>query len=273
MQRAAACRTARHLGVILMLILPAIRPALARDDPRGGCGSHPPVQPIDLSAAFSGGDPRVRHAWGQANVENRPHGIRVAYPQGSIDPGNDTAPRGGAGLMLHQGPGAHRGCLSYKVRFADGFQFARGGKLPGLFGGEAPRGCTPEELSHGFSARLMWREGGKGELYLYAPGRSTRCGDSIGRGAWVFTPGTWTSIEEEVVMNTPGVADGAVRVWIDGQLAIEQEQVALRESAEIKVDGLLFSTFFGGHDKSWASPVLQYAEFTDFTLTLEGSGR
>lgn len=276
--RISAFRTAKQLGVLLLLSLPAVaaQPASAQENPRVACRSYPPAVSIDLNAAFSGRDPRVRHIWGHANVEGRPQErgkeervVRVAFPQGSIDPGNAVAPRGGAGLMLYQSPGAERGCLTYRVRFPQDFQFAKGGKLPGLFGGEAPRGCAPEELSRGFSARLMWREGGKGELYLYVPGRSSHCGESIGRGAWAFAPGAWTSVAEEVVVNTSGAADGAVRVWVDGQMVIEQEHIVLRESAEVKVEGLLFSTFFGGHDTSWASPVSQYAEFADFTLSLD----
>ena len=265
---------------LLLLLAAAPGPAWAQDPPARECGPGRQTTPIDLNAAFSGRDARVRHLWGRANVESRPRDpsaagpvLRVAYPQGSLDPGNPAAPRGGAGFMLYEGRGAERGCLAFRVRFPQGFAFAKGGKLPGLFGGDAPRGCTPEEVSHGFSARLMWRGEGAGELYLYGPGRSSRCGESIGRGAWTFEPGAWTSIAEEVVMNTPGAADGTVRVWVNGRLVIDQGGIVLRERPGVGVDGLLFATFFGGHDKSWASPVAQYAEFADFSLSLGSNGR
>ena len=43
--------------------------------------------------------------------------------------------------------------------FGQDFDFVRGGKLPGLGGGESMGyGGTPEQYQNGFSARLMWRE-------------------------------------------------------------------------------------------------------------------
>lgn len=49
--------------------------------------------------------------------------------------------------------------FEYDIMFGKDFDFVRGGKLPGLGGGES-MGCggTPEQYQNGFSARLMWRE-------------------------------------------------------------------------------------------------------------------
>jgi hypothetical protein len=264
-------------GLPLLLAFVALgsspRPARAQPGPSAPCGSGQTPMTVDLDKAFSGHDPQVRNVWGKANVATVPasggsedDAIRVVYPEGSIDPGNPEAPQGGAGFELHHVPDADRRCLTYRVFFPADFRFAKGGKLPGLFGGDAPRGCAPKELQSGFSARLMWRKNGEGELYLYAPGRSTKCGESIGRGAWTFRTGAWTTISEEVVMNTPGASDGEIRIWVDGREVIDQRGVALRERPDIHVDGLLFSTFFGGHDPGWSSPVTQYAEFANFRL-------
>ena len=221
---------------------------------------------ISLPAAFNGSLPDVSHVWGRANVAPTADGLRVAFAQGSVDPGNTAAPTGGAGFEQRAVAYAEARCLHYEVRFAPGFDFAKGGKLPGLFGGEAPRGCLPKELSLGFSARLMWRAQGAGELYLYAPGRSARCGDSIGRGAWRFVPGSWTSIDQEVAVNALGQANGRIRIWVDGRKVIERTDLILRDEASIGVDGLLFATFFGGNDPSWASPKAQSAEFRNFEI-------
>jgi len=35
--------------------------------------------------------------------------------------------------------------MQYRMKFSDGFQFTLGGKLPGLTGGTAPRGCNPDK--------------------------------------------------------------------------------------------------------------------------------
>lgn len=110
-------------------------------------------------------------------------GLRVRYPAGTSSPGEE--PRGGAGFYSDPPSlqGADRACLSYMVRFPADFDFVRGGKLPGLYGGEAPSGGEEVDGVNGFSMRLMWREEGEGELYPYVVGFE---GASIGRGFWHF---------------------------------------------------------------------------------------
>ncbi len=228
------------------------------------CGAGQPASRPDPAAVFRRATP-AQHVWGAANVTPLPDdGVRVAFARGSVNPADKSAPSGGAGFELPVAGRPPSRCLHYQVRFAPGFDFAKGGKLPGLYGGDAPRGCSPEALSSGFSARLMWRTGGAGELYLYAPGRTVRCGDSVDRGAWTFTPGQWTAIAQEVALNTPGRADGRVRIWVDGRKVIDRGDLTLREQPSVGVDGLLFATFFGGNDPSWASPQDQFIEFRQF---------
>ena len=61
------------------------------------------------------------------------------YPEGSINPGNKAHPPGGFGFYLggtdeffdEISNGAEEIMLSYSVMFEDGFEFNRGGKLPG----------------------------------------------------------------------------------------------------------------------------------------------
>src|SRR4051812_15341508 len=69
----------------------------------------------------------------------------------------------------------------------------------------------------------MWRTGGKGELYLYAPKNlqvpslcetpprsvcDSAYGLSIGRGSFAFKRGGWTHVSQTVWLNTPGLANG-----------------------------------------------------------------
>lgn len=193
--------------------------------------------------------------------------LAVHYPKGSIAP-SSKAPRGGAGFVSRAGleRGADAACLSYRVRFAPGFAFARGGKLPGLYGGDGPVGGAAADA--GFSARLMWRRGGDGELYAYLPETDTSHGLSLGRGAWRFPVGRWLSVEEEIVLNDPAAANGIARIWIDGELRFEATDIVFRRDPEVRIEGLMFSTFFGGQDPSWASPKDQEALFADFAVHL-----
>lgn len=150
------------------------------------------------------------------------------------------------------------------MQFESDFAFARGGKLPGLYGGSGASGCEPAVGDEGFSVRFMWRPAGAGEVYAYLPDNTTRCGRSLGRGAWHFAPGRWTELELEVVLNRPAAADGVLRAWADGQLMVEETGVTFRTVEALTVRGIFFSTFFGGSDPSWASPRDQHADFALF---------
>src|SRR5262249_9261724 len=91
-----------------------------------------------------------RH-WGLANLEviDDPSGtfpkvFRIRYPRGSASPTvtRDTnAPVGGAQFYATLGlPPRNSLHLRYYVRFAEDFDFVKGGKLPGLFGGTVQSG-------------------------------------------------------------------------------------------------------------------------------------
>lgn len=191
-------------------------------------------------------------------------GLRVHYPEGTSSPG-DTK-QGGAGFYADPSglAGAERACLTYQVRFEPGFDFVKGGKLPGLYGGEAPSGGDEVDGESGFSMRFMWREAGQGELYEYVASQDEKFGASVGRGLWSFPTGEWVTIEQELVLNTPGEADGLARVWINGVPVLEQSEIVYRTTEEVTIDGLMFSTFFGGNGKAWRTPVDQHADFAAF---------
>ncbi|KAG0197337.1 hypothetical protein BGX28_009167 [Mortierella sp. GBA30] len=62
--------------------------------------------------------------------------------------------------------------LEYQMFFKPGFNWVKGGKLPGILLG-SERGCNAGCSGGGsaencFSTRMMWRKDGQGELYLYA---------------------------------------------------------------------------------------------------------
>ncbi|MCH2185624.1 cellulose-binding domain-containing protein, partial [Myxococcota bacterium] len=124
--------------------------------------------------------------------------LRIHYPEGGVGPQES-----GAQWKTQLG-GVHEELyLSYRLRFGEGFNFVRGGKLPGLIGGSAPTGCREDE--NGFSARGMWRAEGTSYQYVYWPGKSERCGDNYIHGAdsepFIFEPGIWYRIEHHLKMN------------------------------------------------------------------------
>lgn len=181
--------------------------------------------------------------------------LAVRLPAGSINPKNKAAPLGGMGFRWRpDGLAAEAACLAYNLYLPADFEFNKGGKLPGLFGGTAPAGGKDVDGFNGFSARLMWRSNGRGEVYAYIPGKPDGRGESIDRGAWVFPRGRWIRIEEEIVLNTPGQANGQLRVWIDGELRLSRSDILFRSARDLRINGVMADIFYGGKTKEWAAP-------------------
>lgn len=217
-----------------------------------------------------------RKDWGLENIAVIPDPtgkfqkvLRVNYPARSASPTvarKYKAPLGGCQFLadLNLKP-RDTLRLSYYVRFSENFDYRKGGKLPGLFGGDSNSGGDTPNGTDGFSTRFMWRKNGAGELYAYLP-TSDKYGTSIGRGQWRFRPGVWYRLEQEVRLNQPGRQDGQVRVWLDGKQVLNQEGLSFRSTDQLKIDGIFFSTFFGGNDPSWATRKDVYIDFADFTV-------
>ncbi|MFC3283154.1 polysaccharide lyase [Litchfieldella rifensis] len=219
--------------------------------------------------------------WGtEQNVEILPPdatglgepGLRVHYPEGTSSPG-DTE-EGGAGFYTEEAAfqASDRGCLQYRVRFEPGFDFVKGGKLPGLYGGEGPSGGTAADGENGFSMRFMWREDGQGELYEYVVNQDEEedYGASVGRGLWHFPTGRWVTIEQEIILNDPDQENGVARVWIDGAPMLEQNGIVYRTTDSVTIDGLMFSSFFGGDGEEWRTPRDQIIDFAAFRFYAPG---
>ncbi|HUR68250.1 MAG TPA: hypothetical protein VM370_03320 [Candidatus Thermoplasmatota archaeon] len=216
----------------------------------------------------------VRSSWGLSRTAvtheaggDVPTFLRVRYPDGAI--GSDSGAEWKAKPFSPQ-ESLH---MRYKVRFPVGFDFVRGGKLPGLYGGAGNSGGNIPDGTDGWSTRMMWREGGKGEVYAYLPTSET-WGTSLGRGTWNFTAdGTWHSVEQEVVLNLVGSANGIVRVWYDGVKVYEKTGLKFRTVSTLKLDGVFFSTFYGGNDASWSPPKDEHADFAEFAVSKGYIGR
>ena len=218
---------------------------------------------LDRTTVIPSGDPRF------------PTALRVRYPADSasqLSAANSDTEHGGAQLYLAwRGGPVDEAYLHYYLRLPEGFDFVKGGKLPGLYGGRMNNGRKIPDGTNGFSTRYMWRTGGAAEVYAYLP-TSVAHGTSIGRGNWTWPTDVWASIEQHVRLNTPGRTDGQVQVWLNGIMVFQQTGLTFRSTAKLQVEGLFFSTFFGGGDASWATPRDQYADFADFKLATKKIG-
>jgi len=196
--------------------------------------------------------------------------LRVDYQPGKIGPGEN-----GCGWRFPVGT-RETAELRYTVRFGPGFEWVKGGKLPGLCGGpENVSGGRPADGTNGFSARLMWRAEGKGEAYLYHKNQPDRYGDRVAfPDDFRFPTETAIRVRMRVTMNEPSRKNGKIQVWIrtgDDETAPEREVVhrtdlEWRSVPAFGVDSLYFETFYGGSDKSWAPQQASWAEFGEISV-------
>jgi hypothetical protein len=147
----------------------------------------------------------------------------------------------------------------------------RGGKLPGLAGGNANTGGHKPNGQDGWSARMMWRPDGKIVQYVYQPDQPGNYGVDypwdFGGYPRYFTPGQWYCVETYVQMNSPGKKDGVIRSWLNGEKALEVKNLRFRDIPSLQIDKMYFSTFFGGADATWAPPADCYADFGKFVIS------
>ena len=225
------------------------------------------------------------------------------YPNGSFTFAH--TPRGGFSFYA-PGPEdidlttAREATLSYTILFPKGFDWVKGGKIPGFcaytvsyvlpsrrqnlrltyylpVGGKdfnTSISCSGgRKATDCFSVRLMWRRGGMGEFYTYLPqftipgyeANEAQChvppysecnpeyGNSIGRGAFNFTSGERATVAMRVFLNNPGVADGELELWYNGESVIRLGGLIIRDSDEGRIRGLMMQTFFGGKWRRAAS--------------------
>lgn len=193
--------------------------------------------------------------------------LRVLYPQGGVGPGE-----GGAQWRLELGGSYDELYIAYRLKFGEGFDFVRGGKLPGLVGGEANTGGSPPDGTDGWSARMMWRQEGAVVQYVYHPDQPGIYGEDLDwnlGGDRFFEPGQWHQVEHRIVMNTPGEHDGMIEGWFDGELALRREGLRFRDVGSFAIDALYFSTFFGGSDETWAATKDEYVYYDEFVISTQ----
>ncbi|ORY89257.1 hypothetical protein BCR35DRAFT_173071 [Leucosporidium creatinivorum] len=214
--------------------------------------------------------------------------LRVRYPKSSY--AHEVA-GGVTGFYLDVFDGANplRALLSYQVAFSTNFDFVKGGKLPGLYGGDHSGGCWG-----GVNSDLCFSL----RVYAYLPGTTpafcasplvscstSTYGTSLGRSTWNYTSlGAWSTVVESAVLNSDPSIDGAGTARANGyistyfnpsgedaKLAFTKKGIVFRTREEVGFSKLFFSTFFGGGSVDYASTRDVYAYFKDFNI-YQGTG-
>lgn len=203
----------------------------------------------------------------------------VTYPEGESNQGKSQ-------WKLDLESGYDELFLSYRLRFDEGFDFVRGGKLPGLCGGACNTGGNAPDGTDGWSARMMWRTDGSGGSptnrdtanivqYAYHPDQPTEFGEDLRwddgtASVWrEFESDTWYRLQHRVVMNTPGVADGVIQAWLDDEMVLDVQDIRFRDTDAFQIDTMYFSTFFGGSSTIWETTKDEQVYFDDFIVSTE----
>lgn len=191
--------------------------------------------PAELEARAGMGERGVR---AKASVvadkgQPRPHVLNVAVG-GTVS--SDT----GASFFWSPASNGRQpaACLSYDFRLPANFDFARGGRLPGLFGGNFYSVSSPSP--RGLGIQLSWDEVGHATvqgLAAITPDRP-EVTPYIRYSTQTELPrGRWVHVDQEVQLGTPEKADGIYRIWIDGQLLVEETKLIWRENDAVGLTG------------------------------------
>ncbi|CAL1703287.1 unnamed protein product [Somion occarium] len=225
------------------------------------------------------------------NAPDGKRSMKAHFPKGSYT--FSHSPQGGFSFYA-PGPAnvdlttAKEATFGYTAYFPSGFDFVKGGKVPGLYGGNSDSealSCSGGRRDNGcWSARLMWRTSGAGELYTYLPPDFTEnqavcsippfstCNDvygaSVGRGSFTWATAGRTTVAQRVKLNDVGKANGELQLFVNGKSVVNVGGLVLRNNAAGRIRGMQFQTFFGGSDTSWASPKDQDAYFSDFSVAI-----
>lgn len=147
----------------------------------------------------------------------------------------------------------------YYLRLADDWNpTVDGGKLPGLAGtyGKAGWGGRRSDGTNGWSMRGSFLRAfppdhpmqGMTQVgtYAYHADMKDFYGDPWSWPGALLQRNRWYCIEQQVRLNRPGSADGAVRVWVDGRLALERQNIRFRTVAQLRIETVWLNVFHGG---------------------------
>ncbi len=211
-------------------------------------------------------------------VSGRGNVIRTKLDAGTMK--SSPAGNNGATMFIPLAKTVEQACVSYDIRFSDGFDWSLGGKLPGLEGvapgtsaGYPTGGTMAGDL--GWSGRMMWL-GPKAYswagptnmavTYMYNPSQAGTYGDNV-RWSKPFVAGTWHTIKVCYTMNDVGRSNGSLVAWMDGQQVINDTAYKYRTRSDVAVSHLLWHIFRGGNNSKWAGATAGYVDLDNFTVT------
>lgn len=189
--------------------------------------------------------------------------------------------------------------ISYELFIPKDFAWVKGGKIGFGFGigsdGSAEIASGGDWKDDCGSVRCMWREDGQFIGYLYLPleGKSRASviknqslgvqkaslgslEKDTGMEVWFkkvppndmlrLKKGVWNNISMHVALNDPGERNGVISLTVNG-LTKRLDDIVYRKDRNIKLNGVLSHTFFGGSTLEWACKTSQTVSYRNVVLT------
>lgn len=210
-----------------------------------------PLSPIQLQARAG------MREWGMS--ENATVVPEAGVPGGAAlqvqlagSAAEETGARAANGVSFRWSPPgigkARSACLSYRVWLPEDFAFEDGGILPGLFGGVPAAEAAEASDATRFGTRAAWGHDGTAGLEVAQAGISPF---RVRQRDFALQQGRWIRIEQEIVLNTPGKADGHARLWVDGSSKADAAKLTFRRDETEAIAGVLADV---GYLKAPAKP-------------------
>lgn len=204
-----------------------------------------PLTAIELQARAGARDLGVVDNASVVRVEGGPSPealeVKLRDLPNSADPGATHR----NGIEFHWGPpgmaNASAACLSYSLWLPEKFDFASGGFLPGVFSRD--RSSTSAASTAAYSVYPQWDD--KGRLLIAAVLQGGDIARLSARTS-ALPLGRWVRIDQEVVLNEPGKANGTARLWVDGGLVVENREMKLRQDQNALLSGVLAGIGYRG---------------------------
>jgi hypothetical protein len=140
----------------------------------------------------------------------------------------------------------------------------------------------------GWSARLLWQKDMGASVYLYAPNKYGVVSGTEGTDSFrafgnatrlktdpynsssanmKFNTG-WNTVEQYIKMNTPGQANGVLKVWMNGNLGLSMDNVMYRSGTRpsLKITQIFWTWFYGGGTSDYPDRD-SYIYFDDVVLS------
>jgi hypothetical protein len=217
------------------------------------------ISRTDLQSRLAGRDWGLMDNASIVKVANGPAPVALQVnlpklPKTPIKAAGEIQPKSGMGFtwLMPKLAAATSACLSYDVWLPEDFAFGQGGNLPGLFGGENTD-APSKSGKFAFSVQNGWGENAAAQVFIRSAAEAKGNTIAINSNWLHLKPGRWTRIEQEIILNEPGQENGTLRVWVDGKLQLEKDDMLFRLDSRGTFRGVVADIHYGDNGADFAA--------------------